>query len=69
MSINEAALILSEHHRWRLGDDEIKATDPVGLSAAIDVILSDLVERRLSEDHVNVVWSNVVYAREMVGWR
>ena len=39
MEIEQAVKILSDHQKWRLGDDTIEATKPKELTEAINVIL------------------------------
>ena len=39
MTIEQAVKILSDHQKWRLGDDTIGLTTPKELTEAINVIL------------------------------
>ena len=39
MTIEQAVKILSDHQKWRLGDDTIEATNPKDLTEAINIIL------------------------------
>ena len=42
MTIDQAVKILSDHQKWRLGDDEIEATRPKELTEAINIILKKI---------------------------
>ena len=42
MEIEQAVKILSDHQKWRLGDDTIEATKPKELTEAINVILKKI---------------------------
>ena len=42
MTIEQAVKILSDHQKWRLGDDTIEATNPKDLTEAINIILKEI---------------------------
>lgn len=39
MTKQEALKILTDHQKWRLGDDEVEATNPKELTRAIEVAI------------------------------
>lgn len=56
MAKQEALKILTDHQKWRLGDDEVETTNPKELSTALDLATECLKSsswRKVSEELPN----------------